>query len=263
MSRDQYTHIANEYKESKQLPWRTFIERFTLMQMAGVADADEPRGALRGVTAADLACGDGYYSRLLRRAGAEVRGVDASPQMVELARAQETASPLGISYRVSDARDVGRGGDRGAYDLVLAAWLLHYMQSEHELQQLCDAIARVLKPGGRFVTVNTNPDDPPHNFASGRKYGFVKRVDGALKAGAPVIWTLFLENARHIELVNYHMPTDSVNRCLQNAGMENITRPAVQLDPAALRAAENADAEYWRPLLENPPFVFIQCEKAR
>ncbi|MCY3777109.1 MAG: class I SAM-dependent methyltransferase, partial [Candidatus Aminicenantes bacterium] len=67
---EQYDSIAEAYRDSKQLPFRHLIERFTLFELLG---------EIGGNRVLDLACGDGFYTRLLKRAGAaEVTGVDVS-----------------------------------------------------------------------------------------------------------------------------------------------------------------------------------------
>ena len=55
---------------------------------------------------------------------------------------------------MADARELS-GED--PVDLAVAAYLLNYARTGDELQAMCDGIARSLRPGGRFVTVNTNP----------------------------------------------------------------------------------------------------------
>ena len=47
-----YDPIAEQYKRSKQQPWRTHIEAFTLMELIG-----DPSG----LAVVDIACGEGYY----------------------------------------------------------------------------------------------------------------------------------------------------------------------------------------------------------
>jgi toxoflavin synthase len=47
-------------------------------------------GALGSKRVLDLACGFGFYTRLLKQQGAvQVLGVDISPEMLRLGRAQE------------------------------------------------------------------------------------------------------------------------------------------------------------------------------
>ena len=85
----EYDAIAAEYQESKHLSFREHIERYTLFEMLG---------DIGGKTVLDLACGEGFYTRLLKQAGAsEVTGVDISAAMIELAEEQERRRPLGCS----------------------------------------------------------------------------------------------------------------------------------------------------------------------
>ena len=129
----KYDGIAKEYQASKLQPWRTHVERYTLLRLTG---------DVRGLRTLDLACGEGYYTRLLRRLGADpVVGVDLSHAMIDLAHAQEVAEPLGIRYCVGDARSVD---ERPRADLVFAAYLLNYARNYAELLAMCEAIARNL-----------------------------------------------------------------------------------------------------------------------
>ncbi|MEY4567911.1 MAG: hypothetical protein RLY14_2881, partial [Planctomycetota bacterium] len=143
-----YDKIAKEYQESKLQPWRTHIEQYTLLNLVG---------QVQGLCTLDFACGEGYYTRLLRRLGAEpISGIDLSKGMIALAISQEAKEPLGIQYSVGDARDINFNAKS---DLVFAAYLLNYASNYQELLSMCEAIARNLTSGGRFVSVNNNPDD--------------------------------------------------------------------------------------------------------
>ena len=147
-----YDPIAEQYKQSKQQPWRTYIEAFNLMEIIG-----DPQG----MSVVDIACGEGFYSRLLRQYGAKkVVGIDLSARMIELARAQGVEHRLGIDYTVGDGRELAQ---REEYDLAVAAYLLNYARDRHELGTMCNSIARCLGPAGRFVTVNA-PLAPQFEF---------------------------------------------------------------------------------------------------
>ena len=52
-------------------------------------------GNVKGQRALDLACGEGYNTRMLARNGAKVTGVDFSKKLIELARIEETREKLG------------------------------------------------------------------------------------------------------------------------------------------------------------------------
>ena len=81
-----YDPIAEQYKRSKQQPWRAHIEAFSLMELIG-----DPTGK----RVIDIACGDGFYTRMIRQRGAaKVTGVDLSKKMIGLARASQAQQRL-------------------------------------------------------------------------------------------------------------------------------------------------------------------------
>ena len=89
-SENQYDAIAEAYQDSKQLPFRKYIEAHSLFELLG---------DIRGATVLDLACGDGFYTRKIKQAGAlEVTGVDLSAEMIKLAEEEERTRPLGCKY---------------------------------------------------------------------------------------------------------------------------------------------------------------------
>ena len=113
--------------------------------------------------------------------------------MIELARWQEAREPLGIDYRVEDARAVGPQQD---FDLCVSNWLLVYARDRDELGGMCRGLASRLKPGGRIVTLVTNPglytwQSQPPDY---RKYGLDARLPDSVYEGAPALMTLILED---------------------------------------------------------------------
>jgi len=241
-----YDPIAEQYKRSKQQPWRTFIECFTLMEVIG-----DPRG----MAVLDVACGEGFYTRMLRQRGAaRVTGVDLSQGMIHLARCQEAQHELGIEYVVGDARELS---STNAYDLIVAAYLLNYARNRDELQVMCDGIARSLKPGGRFVTVNSSPS---LNFAatpSYRQYGFETTVVGDWREGAPIKWTFYLSDGP-FDIENYYLDFEIHDAAFRKAGFEQIRCHEPKLSPEGLRANNR---EFWSTFLDHSPVAFIECVK--
>lgn len=241
-----YDRIAREYQASKLQPWRTHIERHTLLDLVGPVE---------GLRTVDLACGEGYYTRLLRRLGAgPILGVDLSERMIELAREQERTDPQSIDYQVGDARSLDA---EGSVDLVFAAYLLNYASSRDELLAMCRAISRSLKPGGRFVTVNNNPDDPPCNFQAGLVYGYSKELLGPLADGSPIVWSFHLPE-KTIDVTNYLLATETLESAMVEAGLEEIRW---HLPKVSREGVEGWGEAYWQPFLANPPIAFFSCTK--
>lgn len=103
---------------------------------AGVVELLDP---LPGERILDLGCGDGALTKALIDAGAEVVGVDGSPEMVEVARA------AGIDAHVVDGHVLTFDAE---FDAVFSNAALHWMTRPDEV---IAGVARALKPGGRFV----------------------------------------------------------------------------------------------------------------
>jgi SAM-dependent methyltransferase len=193
-----YDRIAEQYQRAKLQPWRTHIERYTLLRLVGEV-------AVKAVI--DLACGEGYYTReLRRRSAARVVGVDLSRAMIGLAEAEEARRPLDIEYRVGDVRALDV---RGEFDLAFAAYLLNYAHTAEELTQMCRAVAAALRPGGRFVTANSNPAEPTADLPAGRAYGFSRRDEGELVEGAPIVWEFFLPDGSFEVIILHAAKTGS------------------------------------------------------
>src|SRR6185312_14928001 len=128
-----YNAIADRYKRAKQQPWRSYVESFTLLSLIG---------EVSGLAVVDLACGEGYYTRILRRQGASSAvGLDLSEGMIALASAEEAAHPLGIQYLVGDGRKLDFSE---SFDLAAAAYLLNYARNREELEAMCQGIAHCL-----------------------------------------------------------------------------------------------------------------------
>jgi ubiquinone/menaquinone biosynthesis C-methylase UbiE len=110
-------------------------------------------GDVAGLRVLDLACGNGYLSRRFARQGARVTGVDTNAPIIERARLREAREPLGITYQVGDAAQLGQLDD-GAFDLVICNMAL--MDIEDAAGAIGEA-ARVLRHEGRFVASLSHP----------------------------------------------------------------------------------------------------------
>lgn len=88
----------------------------------------------------DLGCGDGQLTSRIAATGANVAGVDASPEMVAAARER------GISVNEASAESLPYAD--GKFDAVFSNAALHWVRGQDAMM---DEVHRVLKPGGRFV----------------------------------------------------------------------------------------------------------------
>ena len=108
-----------------------------------VADLAAPLVALlhprAGERILDLGCGDGALSARLGSSGAEVLGVDSSPDMVA------AAQQIGVNAQVLSMEALPF---REEFDAVFSNAALHWVRDQ---DAALAGIFRALKPGGRFV----------------------------------------------------------------------------------------------------------------
>lgn len=107
--------------------------------------------ALRpGERVLDIACGNGLSSRRLAALGAEVVAFDFAEEMIRHARQRTTACSDHITYAVLDATDEAALLALGEqpFDAALCNMALFDMA---DIQPLMAALAKLLRPGGRFI----------------------------------------------------------------------------------------------------------------
>jgi toxoflavin synthase len=237
--------IAEQYRQAKAQSWRSHAETYSFLKLIGDVE---------GKRVLDVACGEGHFTRMLGNAGAaEVVGIDISERMIDLAREQEARQPLGIEYRVEDARAVIGQAD---FDLVVGAWLLVYAQTRAELVQMCRGLASRLRSGGRLVTVINNPAvygfDPAPDY---RKYGFEMVLADRIVEGAPTKVILLLEDST-LEIENYYMPIAAYESAFTQTGFKDFAVHMPEVSPAP-----DDEPAYWDVFLKYPSFVLLDCVK--
>jgi SAM-dependent methyltransferase len=139
--------VREEYASEQGLEGRRAAYRFAegpnAAELAFQAVAEvAPRTVL------EVGAGPGELAaRVSAELGAEVRAVDISPRMVELARGR------GVVAQVGDVQSLPFGD--GEFDCAIAAWMLYHVP---DVDRALAELARVLRPGGRLVAVTNGLD---------------------------------------------------------------------------------------------------------
>lgn len=104
----------------------------------------------------DIACGNGLYARRLAARGAHVVAFDFAENMIARARAYPPPPTGSIDYRMLDATDEAAMLDLGerSFDAAVCMTALFDIA---EIQPLMRAVARLLRPCGRFVISLLHP----------------------------------------------------------------------------------------------------------
>ncbi len=101
-----------------------------------------------GALVLDAGCGSGLLARQLVEAGYRVHGIDASPAMIDLARAEAPGAAFEV-LALPTRRDAGEAGGLPAADAVVSTGhALNYLETREDIGLALGELARALRPGG-------------------------------------------------------------------------------------------------------------------
>lgn len=140
----------------------------------------------------DVATGTGITAIAARERGAQVTGIDLTPELIEVARAKAAATGFtDIDFREGDAENLSFAD--GSFDVVLST-CGHMFAPDQE--RVASELARVIRPGGRVVFLAWTPEGglgswfritnkhfpPPPGVASPFNWGDAEKVRQLLGA---------------------------------------------------------------------------------
>lgn len=103
----------------------------------------------------EVGCGMGRYTFILAQRGVRVEGLELSPVLLDRLRAYNSGHydiPLHCADILRHPPELA-----GQFDAVIGFFTLHHL---HNLTQCFEAMARLLKSGGRVVFLEPNPYNP-------------------------------------------------------------------------------------------------------
>jgi ubiquinone/menaquinone biosynthesis C-methylase UbiE len=205
-----YDKVSREWDEASK-SWADFVLRGNDYYRGEMNNPATFRmiGDIRGKHVLDLACGEGYNTRILAKRGARVIGVDFSEEMIKLARQKEKRDRRGIKYYVSDAANL-KELESEHFDVVTCFMALM------DIERYKDAIsevARVLKKNGRFVFSITHPCFEYGSTVIGEPIAVWKYEEGTSDAAE--------KEAVHLEIRKYF----GITKCEVAWDMKRLVEP--------------------------------------
>jgi demethylmenaquinone methyltransferase / 2-methoxy-6-polyprenyl-1,4-benzoquinol methylase len=172
-------------------------------------------GPLDGLRVLDLACGTGDISYGAAARGAWVAGLDLTPRMIEIAAAKAPSAQSGsrVRFLVGDMLSLPFPDAR--FDVVTTGYGLRNVPV---LDDALDEIARVLRPGGLFLSLDFNrPDLAPVRGAYHAYLTLSGSLLGLVLHGDPDTYRYIPESIRR------YPGADAVARLLSERGFAPAT----------------------------------------
>lgn len=112
---------------------------------------EDPMRPLAGLRILDAGCGGGLLTEPIARLGADVVGVDATPETIKAAKAHAERQGLAVDYRCTTVEALAAEEER--FDAVLAMEVVEHVADLHGFVAACGA---VLRPGGACAVSTIN-----------------------------------------------------------------------------------------------------------
>ncbi len=109
------------------------------------------RAVANGPKVLELGCGEGNLAIELAHKGLDVTAIDLSAERIDRAKqkAAQIQGPIQPTFLVGDLNTINL--DQQKFDCVVAHDSLHHILM---LERLLDEVQNILKPGGRFITID-------------------------------------------------------------------------------------------------------------
>jgi SAM-dependent methyltransferase len=167
-------------------------------------------GLRKGARVLDLCCGQGRHAVLLAQQGYAVTGLDLSEEYLALCKAAARAAGVEVATVAADMRDIPFADHFDAVVNLFSSF--GYLESEAEDAKVLQAVARSLKPGGRFLidllnrewVIANQVEDDSHSGEDGTLYLEHRSLDLAASRNH-ITFTAVLPDGSRREVVGHHI----------------------------------------------------------
>jgi 2-polyprenyl-3-methyl-5-hydroxy-6-metoxy-1,4-benzoquinol methylase len=206
-------------------------------------------GNIKDLSILDLACGQGYLSRMLARMGASVVGIDLSEKMLEIAHASESSEPLGVRYICCSSADMPEVSD-ASMDCIVSTFGFHDIKDTDATIREC---GRVLRDGGKLVFAIPHPftyakrtQDEEGYFLQMRHYMSIKEIPHP--------------KYKDTKVVAYHRPLSYYFERLLSVGFQMVAFREITTELSRGRPIEDESLFAYKQ--EIPGFLVVGFVKA-
>ncbi len=226
----------------------TYHEKVILPNLIRLIDAEAGDNVL------DLACGQGFFTRAIAKAGAKVEGVDVAPELIAIAKAQ---SPL-IPYHVASVKKLSMFED----ETFSKALISLSIQNIEEIELVMKESSRVLRASGILHIVMNHPafripKQSSWNYDD-KQHVQYRRVDQYLSNSNTAI-DMHPGFSDSPQTISFHRPLQFYFKALSKAGFA-VTKLEEWISHKGSDSGPRAGAEN-RARKEIPLFLYLQAVK--
>lgn len=229
ITKDTFDKLADTYKND--------------IDEAGLYNAYYERPAMMGALPLqldekkilDAGCAAGWYSLQLSKRGAEVTGIDISPEMVAVAKQRVGEKATFLCQDLQEKLPF----EDDSFDIIISSLTLHYLEDwTHTFQEF----SRILKPKG---TLLFSVNHPFMDFA---------RFDSKDYFKTQLLTDTWHKPTITVDVRFYRRPIqDIINVTTQSFALDKLVEPQPQ---AAMKDLNEQTYEY---LLTNPHFLIVRA----
>ena len=258
-----------DLKEKAKIGWASFIS-FEALTSTAAPKLVEFASVDKGMKLLDVACGTGVVALTASRVGAEVEGVDLTPELIS--RANENSKIMGVEAKFIEGDAEFLPYKEDEFDIVLSQYG-HMFAPRPEVVTI--ELARVLKPGG-ILAFSTWPRE----LFMGKFFKLIEDFSPPMPAevASPVLWgdiTVIKERlSNEFEKIEFgrdtmYAPTMSPAHMLKlfekNAGpLANLVKALVD-DPTKLSELRSSALDLIEKFFSNnflkQDFLMTKCIK--
>lgn len=176
-----YDKIAKTYHDNRKMNklfWNEFIEKPATLSLLK---------KVKGKRILDLGCGSGIHAGLLRNRGANVYGIDISPRMIKIAKANIS----GVDFRVGSVYELPY--ESNYFDVVVSSYVVEHFEN---LDAAFKEVKRVLKKKGAFIFSMANPVKDSASHIKGRPQNWFRFGNYFKEGKRTTEWILRRYNVR-------------------------------------------------------------------
>ncbi|GAA0342541.1 class I SAM-dependent methyltransferase [Bacillus carboniphilus] len=231
--RDTYNLLANTYMNDvdEGSPYNAYYERPAML-------AHLPE-QLKGKKVLDAGCAAGWYSAELNKRGADVTGIDISPEMIKVSKIRLQNKASFLCHNLEESLPF----EDDSFDYIVSSLTLHYLRN---WTQPFSEFKRVLKPGGTLLFSVHHPFMDYTKFECQNYFETLLLTETWKKPNVTVDVSFYRRSLQ-----------DIVNETTQWFQLDKL------IEPRPIDKMKTASESAYEYLMTTPHFLMIKARKAK